>query len=100
MKQHEMAVGADWALTPTLAFETRYSRKRLDRTIEDAGTITQDGEVYYIVNPGMGVNATVPNCNGCPPNPKAYRNYDGVEFRLTKRSSGKWFGSVAYTYSR
>ncbi len=100
MKQHEMVVGADWALTPTLAFETRYSRKRLDRTIEDAGTITPDGEVYYITNPGFGINAQQPNCNGCPPNPKAMRDYDGVEFRLTKRSSGKWFGSLSYTYSR
>jgi hypothetical protein len=99
MKQHEMVFGADWAISPSLALEARYSRKRLDRTIEDAGTITQDGEVYYIVNPGFGVNQTVPNCNGCPANPKATRNYDGVEFRLNKRV-GKVFGSLAYTYSR
>ena len=99
MKQHEMVIGADWALTRSLAFETRYSRKRLDRTIEDAGVITQDGEVYYIVNPGFGVHKVVPNCNGCPPNPRAYRNYDGVEFRLTKRA-GRLFGSLSYTYSR
>ncbi len=99
LKQHEMVVGADWALTPSLALETRYSRKRLDRTIEDAGTITQDGEVYYITNPGEGVNAVVPNCNGCPPNPKPSRRYDGVEFRLTKRA-GRAIGSLSYTYSR
>lgn len=98
MKQHEMVVGADWALSPTLAFETRYSRKRLDRTIEDAGVITPYGEQYYIVNPGFGDNALT--CNGCPPNPKADRRYDGVEFRITKRSSGRWFGSASYTYSR
>ena len=100
MKQHEMVIGADWAIRPTLAFETRYSRKRLDRTIEDAGNITQDGEIYYITNPGFGVNAVTPNCNGCPPNPKAVRNYDGIEFRLTKRPTGRWFGSLSYTYSR
>ena len=56
MKQHEMVFGTQWALAPSLALEARYSRKRLDRTIEDAGTITQDGEVYYITNPGFGVN--------------------------------------------
>jgi len=100
MKQHEMVIGADWAISRSLAFETRYSRKRLDRTIEDAGTITQNGEVYYIVNPGFGVNSIQPNCNGCPPNPKAYRNYDGIEFRLTKRMTRNFFGSFAYTYSR
>jgi hypothetical protein len=100
MKQHEMVLGSDWAITPTLAFETRYSRKRLDRTIEDAGVITQNGEVYYIVNPGMGINKIQGNCNGCPTNPPARRNYDGIEFRLTKRPTGKWFGTLSYTYSR
>src|SRR5260370_24326068 len=86
MKQHEMVVGADWELTHSMVFEARYSRKRLDRTIEDAGTITQDGEVYYIVNPGFGVNKVVPNFNDCPRNPKAYRSYDALDFRLTTRA--------------
>jgi len=100
MKQHEMVVGAQWEIKPAVVFEVRYSRKRLDRTIEDAGTITQDGEVYYIVNPGMGINEKVPNCNGCPTNLKATRNYDGLEFRLTKRFTSKFTGSFSYTYSR
>jgi hypothetical protein len=103
MKQHEYVFGADWALTPTLAFETRYSRKRLDRTIEDAGALTSEGEIYYIVNPGEGHDKQpIPSsdCSDCQTQPKAIRNYDGVEFRLTKRSSGKWFGSLSYTYSR
>lgn len=100
MRQHEMVVGAAWEITPSLVFEPRYSRKRLDRTIEDAGTITQNGEVYYIVNPGFGVNQSVQDCNGCPINPKAVRNYDGIEFRLTKRMSSNFTGSVSYTYSR
>jgi hypothetical protein len=100
MKQHEMVIGSEWAIKPSLAFEARYSRKRLDRTIEDAGTITQDGEVYYITNPGMGVNKVVPNCPGCPANPRAYRSYDGVELRLNKRFTTNWTGSFSYTYSR
>ena len=100
MKQHVMTIGAAWELKHDMVFEPVYTRTRLDRTIEDAGTITQNGEVYYIVNPGFGVNAAVPNCNGCPPNPKAERDYDGVEFRLTKRFSHQWFGSFSYTYSR
>ncbi len=103
MKQHEMVFGSEWAVTPTLAFETRYSRKRLDRTIEDAGVLSPAGEVYYIVNPGFGHDVQpIPStdCSDCQTQPKAIRNYDGVEFRLTKRSSGKWFGSLSYTYSR
>lgn len=98
MKQHELVIGADWALSRNLALETRWSRKRLDDTIEDAGTILPNGEQYYLVNPGKGLNAT--KCDGCPPNPVASRRYDGVEFRLTKASSAKWFGALSYTYSR
>ncbi len=30
----------------------------------------------------------------------ASRRYDGVEFRLTRAASAKWFGTVSYTYSR
>jgi hypothetical protein len=100
MKQHVMTFGAAWEIKHDLVFEPVYTRSRLDRTIEDAGTITQNGETFYIVNPGFGVNATVPNCNGCPPNEKAIRNYDGLELRLTKRFSHQWFGEFSYTYSR
>ncbi len=100
MKQHVMTIGAALELKHDLVFEPVYTRARLDRTIEDAGTITQNGEVYYIVNPGFGVNSTVPNCNGCPANSKAKRDYDGLEFRLTKRFSNQWFGAFSYTYSR
>lgn len=101
MKQHEMVVGSDWAISQNLGFEARYSRKRLDRTIEDSGIITPNGEQFYIVNPGEGINATVPNCAGCPANIKPTRNYDAVEFRLNRRpSSSQWFGQLSYTYSR
>jgi hypothetical protein len=101
MKQHAYVVSAEWAFRPTLSFEARYTRKRLDRTIEDAGIITPTGEQYYITNPGYGVNAHVPtfDCTGCPANPKASRRYDGLEFRATKRSS-KWLGIASYSYSR
>ena len=102
MKQHEMVFGADYALKPTLGLELRYSRKRLDRTIEDAGVLTPDGEAYYIVNPGYHADSILPDsvCAGCPAMPKANRRYDGLETRLTYRGTGKWFGSLSYTYSR
>jgi len=100
MKQHVITIGAAWEISKNMVFEPVYTRTRLDRTIEDAGTITQNGEVYYITNPGFGVNTVVPNCNGCPPNPKAIRDYDGLELRLTKRFAENWFGSFSYTYSR
>jgi len=100
MRNRVFTLGAAWEIRHNLVFEPVYTRTRIDRTIEDAGTITQNGEVYYIVNPGLGVNTSVPNCNGCPANPKAERNYDGLEFRLAKRMSSNWAGNFSYTYSR
>jgi hypothetical protein len=39
-------------------------------------------------------------CAGCPNNPQAIRNYDGVELRLTKATSSGWAGMFSYTWSR
>jgi len=108
MQTHETVFGADWELSPSLAFESRYARKRLDWTIEDMSL--DDGQ-YYIGNPGSNysqlLHRALPNagfttavCPSCPNLPKAIRDYDGVEFRLIKRAGEKWFGQVAYTYSR
>jgi len=116
MSQHEYATGVDWAITPRWSLETRYARKRLDNTIEDMAITDNLG--FYIGNPGTtfadvlhrplvipndkGVEylTTVPFCAECPPTVKAIRRYDGLEFRLVRRSAGKWFGSVSYTYSQ
>jgi hypothetical protein len=43
---------------------------------------------------------TVPFCSECPPVIGAIRRYDGVEFSISKRTTGKWFGTFSYTYSR
>jgi hypothetical protein len=108
MSTHEFVFGANWEISPTFAFESRYARKRLDWTIEDMSL--DDGQ-YYIGNPGSNysqlLHRALPNagfsaavCPTCPNLPKAIRNYDGLEFRLVKRGGGKWFGQLSYTYSR
>ncbi len=116
MKQHEFVTGVDWAITPNWSLETRYSRKRLDNTIEDMSITDNLG--FYIGNPGTpfadllhrqividpaagsSVPTVGPICAECPPVVPAIRRYDGVEFRLSKRPTGKWFGAVTYTYSK
>jgi len=116
MKQHEFVSGADWSVTQSWALTFRYTRKRLDNTIEDMSITDNLG--FYIGNPGTqfadllhrpvvtpdanGNNylTSVPFCAECPPVVKASRRYDGAEFRLAKRPGGKWFGSVNYTYSK
>jgi hypothetical protein len=114
-EQHEYVGGLDWAIKPALGFEVRYARKRLDRTIEDIGITDDLG--FYIGNPGTayadllhrltapdsGIIGDTPHpieCAACAPQPDARRRYDGLEFRLTKRPSDRWFGSVSYTYSK
>ncbi len=116
-RQHESAFGFDYQLKPTLAFEARWDRRRLDSAIEDSSLYNPNdgGETFVVVNPGKGVNATFPGfwnflygtppppCSGtgCPPTNTipAARSYDGFEFRLTKSVSRHWSGMVSYTYS-
>jgi hypothetical protein len=126
-RQHEYTAGADYALGTVWALEVRYDRRRLDHVIEDASLADPEAfEIYTVVNPGQGVDRTLDGyanfltslgdaygpgtaafnanddfgtCPTCPPNPKAIRNYDGVEIRLTKRMSNNWAGDFAYTWS-
>jgi len=128
-RQHEAVFGVDYQIAKDWAFEARYDRRRLDHVIEDASLADPDHfEMYTIVNPGEGVNASIdgyakyltslgsaygiPNfafnadplnpfgtCPSCPRNPKAVRSYDGVELRLTKATSHGWAGMFSYTYS-
>lgn len=116
MLQHETAFGVDWAINNSWSLESRYTRKRLDRTIEDMSITDNLG--FYIGNPGSKFAdvlhrpvsipdasgspylTSVPFCAECPAAVPAIRRYDGLEFRLSNRGGGKWFGSASYTYSR
>jgi hypothetical protein len=128
-RQHEYVAGFDLQISPALAFEARYDRRRLDHVIEDASLSDPDwGETYTVVNPGEGVDSTlngyatyltslgeaygVPGwafnadpsnpfgtCASCPPNPKAVRDYDGLEFRLMMAQKRGFAGMFSYTYS-
>lgn len=126
-RQHEYVAGFDYQLRKDWALEVRYDRRRLDHVIEDASLADPNAfEIYTIVNPGQGVNKTLNgyanyltsigdaygpgtaafnptgafgSCTGCPNNPTAIRNYDGVEVRLTKSQANGWSGTFSYTYS-
>jgi hypothetical protein len=126
-RQHEYVGGADYQISKDWALEVRYDRRRLDHAIEDASLSAPCCiEFYAIVNPGQGVNKDINQyaaflrslgagygpgvqpfdptnqfgtCSSCPPMPQAVRNYDGLEFRLTKNMSHNWSGSFSYTWS-
>ena len=111
MRQHEAVLGVDWALSPQYFVTTRYARKRLDSAIEDMSITDNLG--FYIGNPGSafadllhrpvvtpdanGNNylTTVAFCSECPKNIGPSRRYDGVELAISKKTTGKWFGTFS-----
>ncbi len=101
MRRRVWDISSDYALTSSLVFSARYTHNSVDRIIEDVGTHTAAGEVYYIANPGFGITVAPGTWEaGFPPTPKAVRNYDAVEFRLDKRFSKGYYFSTSYTISR
>jgi hypothetical protein len=101
MREQAFDFGADWAWSDRLVFSTRYTHKKLDRTIEDVGILTPAGEKYFIANPGLGLTADPKTWGpGIPVTPKAKRVYDAVEFRADKRFSNNYTFSASYTWSR
>jgi hypothetical protein len=99
-RQNELTFQLERELTNKFVFSTRYSRKRLDRTIEDIGFINVQGsEVYIIGNPGEGIARQQREAQGFRPD-KAIRNYDAVEFRLDRRFADNYYFNANYTWSR
>lgn len=99
-RQTEFTVGTEYGLTNTLVFSGRYTRKNLDRTIEDVGFIDAAGnENFFIANPGMGL-VSQPFAPGLPASPLAKRLYNAMELRLDKRFTNNYFFNLSYTYSR
>ena len=102
MRQHDLVFGSEYAVNPALTFAARYVRKRLDDTIETIGVDDGTATLVYVGNPGEGLTQQLWNasCPACPPQPKAIRNYDGLEFRLTSKTSARAWFDASYTYSR
>jgi hypothetical protein len=104
-------VGVEYELQPQTVFSARYTRNKLNRTIEDMGVLDAQGnEVYRYGNPGEGTNVVEPASGAsCPievggacavPMPKAERKYDAMELQLQRRFSNRWMGAINYVYSR
>ncbi len=99
-RQREYTIGFERDLGSGFLFAGRYTRKEIDRAIEDVGIFDAQGnELYFIGNPGFGVTAQelLP---GVPPTPKAERNYDALELRFDKRFTQSYYFNASYTYSR
>lgn len=119
--QREISLGVEKKLMEDLSLSVRLVQKHLIRTIEDVGVYVFDPETglaaeeYYIANPGYGW--TLPQSQGGKfadkitdpdtgieytywPEPKAKREYYGLNLSLEKRFSKNWQGGINYTLSR
>ena len=102
MKSQEFSVGVERQIGAYMAGSVRYIHKQLDQAIEDIGTITEEGnEAYVIGNPAFG-SAQIAFLHGSTrvAQPRAKRDYDGVEFTLEKRLRDNWFLRGSYLWSR
>ncbi len=102
VSQREISFGAEKKLMEDLSVSVRLVQKHLIRTIEDHGFISPGGELYYLGNPGSQYiqDALLREQGpGFWPEPKAKREYYGMNLTLEKRFSHNWQGGINYTLS-
>ena len=100
MRTSELTFTLEHELNKNYLISGRFTRKILDRTIEDIGLRTSTGsEAYIIGNPGEGLAALYSQQTGLLPT-KAVRNYNAFEVNLTRRFSNNFQFNTNYTYSR
>lgn len=113
MRSQELSFGFERELNPHLATTIRFVHKQLDRAIDDIGDLVGAGdEAYIIANPGEGLVAKYDISTGtslfAPQGatnltqtmPKATRNYNSLEFGVTKLMGNNWTFHGSYMWSR
>jgi Carboxypeptidase regulatory-like domain/TonB-dependent Receptor Plug Domain len=103
MFQDATNLGLEYQLNATTAFSANYVHNKLTRSIEDVGSLDATGnEIYFAANPGEGVAKTMFVTGLTQPfaTPKPLRQYDAVDFTISRRFSNNWFGSANVTISR
>jgi hypothetical protein len=94
----------DYSFRSNYLLALRYVHRQIDTAIEDVGSLTDQGETYFIANPGFGITID-PKKFPTPPyppqvTPKAKRDYDAVEVRLERRFTRQLGFQANYTWSR
>jgi hypothetical protein len=104
MYQDSTSIGTEYQLGSEMVFGAHFVHNDLGRTIEDIGALDAFGnETYIIGNPGEGLGEIQFPSGATPlgqavPRPK--RQYDALEFTLSKRFSNNYFWSASYVVSR
>ncbi len=100
MESNEITLGVEHQLSRRMSVGARYVHKELERTIEDVGVqVPGVGEVFFIANPGEGIAKSILGPD-FPDQPKARRDYDGLELDFRLRATKNWTVHASYLYSR
>jgi len=100
-RRHAFNVRSEYEISSNTVVGVRYVRTRIDRAIEDTGTLTAEGEKYFIANPGFGITVDPKTwAAGIPVTVPAVTNYDGIEFKVERRFASNYVYAASYTYSR
>jgi hypothetical protein len=100
-RQSEITVGAERELSRIFVLTVRYTRKNVDKAVEDHGILGVNGSENYIIsNPGEGRAAELDRQAGYVKTLKPQRLYNGLEVTLNKRLSNNYFFNFNYTLSR
>ena len=99
-QQSEFTVTFERTLWSNYLFSSRYTRKNVIHTVEDAGFPNAEGSEFYIIgNPGEGLYAATAAGFGLLAI-KPQRLYQALEFRFDRRFANNYYFNLNYTYSR
>lgn len=100
-RQTEITFSLERDLGRNFVFSGRYTRKTVDRTVEDGGFQNAEGsEAYIIGNPGQGLYQQTAESFGYIGTLKPQRQYDALELRVDRRFANSYFFQASYTLSR
>ncbi|HZH76909.1 MAG TPA: TonB-dependent receptor, partial [Archangium sp.] len=85
----ELVAGAEYQVLRATRLSATYVHRRLDSVVE--GMSRDDGNTYFLGNPGMGLASTFP---------KAERTYGAVTVALSRVFTEGWLAQASYTWSR
>jgi len=112
MSVDNMTIGVERQMQEGMVLSVRYTRSKLNRTIEDIGLLDAQGnEVYLYGNPGESIFkyglASGTTCSVKDPAghcsflmPTAQRVYNAMELSLSRRFRSGWSGNFSYVYSK
>jgi len=99
-RQSEMTFTIERDLGNKFVLSGRYTRKQVDRTVEDAGFLTPgNSEAYIIGNPGEGLYKEIADGLGLL-SLKPQRQFDAIEIRLDRLFANNFYFNFNYTWSR